>query len=100
MAHGVGRRIHAVRHDGTITEHMVGLPIISGIGAGLITTCAGIANGNVAKESHGRDRVVGVIHPDAIVNASGRICQSGRLAEDIGSTYTEVVVFIPIGVGA
>ena len=50
MANGVGRRIHAVWHDGTVTEHMVSLPIIGGVSTGLITTRACIANGDVAKE--------------------------------------------------
>ena len=100
MAHRVGRRIHAVRHDGTVAQDVVGLPIIGRIRAGLIVAGMGIAHGEVTEEDDGGDSVVGVVHPNAVVNACGGILQSGCVAEDIGGTYAKVIVFIPIGVGA
>ena len=100
MANGVGCRIHAVRHDGTVTEHMVSLPIVGRVDAGLIIACMGITYSDIAEENDGRDRVVSVVHPNAVVNTSGRVGQRGRLAKDVGSTYTEVIIFIPVGVGA
>ena len=97
MAYGIGRRIHAVRHDGAVAKHVVGLPIIGGVRAGLIPTCAGIANGDIAEESHGRDCIIGVVHPDAVVNASGGVFKRGCLVKNVGGTYTKVIVLIPIG---
>ena len=53
MADNVGARIYAVRHDGTIAEDMVGLPIIERASAGLIVASVRIANGQVAEEDNG-----------------------------------------------
>ena len=97
MADSVGGRIHAVRHDGAITEHVIGLPIIKRGGTGLIVSCMGIADCNVAEEGDGRNCVVSVVHPDAVVNACGTVLLSGGLVHDRCGTHTEVIVFIPIG---
>ena len=69
MADGVSGGLHTVRHDGTITEHMVRLPIVQRAGVGLITTRVGITHGEVAQENDGRNSVIGFIHPNAIVAA-------------------------------
>ena len=100
MAHDVRAGIHAERHDGTVAEHMVGLPIISRVGTGLIVACMSIAYGQVAQEDHGRNGVVSVVHPDAVINTRSRIVDIRSTAEGVSSTYSEIVILVPVGVRA
>ena len=93
----VGRRIHAEWHDGTITQHVIGLPVIGGTRTSLIVASMSIANGQVAEKDDGRNRIVGVIHPNAVINTRGRVVDIGHLAKSVGCTHTKVIVFIPIG---
>ena len=82
---------------------MISLPIICGratAAAGGIVPCISIANGDIAQKSHGRNGVVGVIHPNGVVNACGTASLGGRVAEGVGGTYAEIIIFIPISVGA
>ena len=69
VVHVVGRRVHAVGHDGTVAEHMVGLPIVKRRGMGLVVARMGIAHGQVANKNHRRHGVIGVVHPNAVVAA-------------------------------
>ena len=97
MADIVGAGIHTVRHDGTVAEDMVSLPIIERASTGLIVASVSIANGQVAEEDNGRNGVVGVIHPDAVVNTCGCIVDVGHLTKGTGGTNTKVIILIPIG---
>ena len=60
----------------------------------------GIADCNVAEEGDGRNCVIGVVHPDAVINTCGTVLLSGGLVHDRCGTHAEVIVFIPIGHGA
>ena len=100
MAHVVGRRIHAIRHDGAVAKHMVGLPVVKRSGAGLVVAGMGITHGEVAEEGDGRNGVVGFVHPNAVVNTSCRVLLGRGLVHYRCGTHTKVIVFIPIGYGA
>ena len=94
---GIGCRIHTIRHDGAVAKHVVGLPIIGGAGAGLVVAGMGIAHCQVTKEDDGGNGIVGVVHPDAVINASGRVVDVGHLTKGVGGTNAEIIVLIPIG---
>ena len=68
VAHLVGSGLHTIRHNGTVTEDMVSLPIIKSFAMKLISkSLSGIAG----KETDVKYRVygvIGVIRPDGIVN--------------------------------
>ena len=100
VAHVVGRRIHAVRHDGAVAKHVVGLPVVKRSGAGLVVAGMGITHGEVAEEGDGRNGVIGFVHPNAVVNACSSVFKCGGLVHYRCGTHAEVIVFIPIGYGA
>ena len=81
---------------------MIGLPIIGGRATAAATIgivpSISIANSDVAEESHGRNGVVGVVHPNGVIHARGRVVDVGRAAERVGGSHAKVIVFIPIGV--
>ena len=60
----------------------------------------GIANCEVTKEDDGRNGIVSIVHPDAVVNASGSVVDVGHLVKGIGGTNTEVIVLVPVSHGA
>ena len=69
MANTVGSRLHTVRHDGTITQHMVSLPVVKRTDVQLIAErLSGIAS-KVANVKDGIDGVVSIIIPNGIVTA-------------------------------
>ena len=100
MAYIVFGGLHAERHDGTVAERVVGLPIVFVGSAALVVVGMGVAHGDVADERDGGNAVELGIVPNGIVAAVGGLLIGGHLAESIGGTHSEVIVFIPISARA
>ena len=60
----------------------------------------GIADGEVAEEDYGRNGMVSVVHPYTVVNTGRGVVDVGCAAKSVGGAYTEIIVLIPIRVGA
>ena len=60
----------------------------------------GIADGEVAEEDNGRNGMVSVVHPYTVVNTGRGVVDVGCAAKSVGGAYTEIIVLIPIRVGA
>ena len=71
VADGVFGRLDAEGQDGTITQGVVGLPVVKRAAVEGITQGLGGVAGQVADEHHGGDGVVGIISPHGIVEAHG-----------------------------
>ena len=101
VAHLVGSRLHTVRHDGTITYHMVGLPIIECLAMKFITKGLGGIAGKKADIKNGIHCVIDIIHPDGIVDAHTcfLVGRHGAVSA-VGGAHAKIIVIFPSGVGA
>ena len=96
----VGGRNHAERHDRTVAESVVGLPVILVGNTALVTIGMAIAYSEVADDWDGRDAIVFIIVPDGIIATVCSLFVCGHSVGHIGGTHTKVVVLPPIGAGA
>ena len=95
----VGGRNHAERHDGTVAQGVVGLPVVFIGNTALVAIGMGIANGEVADERDGGDAVEFIVVPNGIVNTICSLLVCRHLAKHVGGTHAKVVVLIPVSAG-
>ena len=98
VADGVFSGLDAERQNGTVTQSMVGLPVVEGAAVQFIAEGLGSIASQVTDEHHGSDGVVGVVSPHGIVEAHGGLFVGRHGAVmATSSTNTEVVVVEPVG---
>ena len=93
-------RLHTERHDGTVAQCVVGLPVVLVRNTALVAACMGIAHSEVAEERNGGNAIEFVVVPDGIIDTVSGLFVGRHLAKHVGGTHAEIVVLIPIGAGA
>ena len=101
VADGVFGRLDAERQDGTITQGVVGLPVVKRAAVERVAEGLGGVAGQVADKHHGGDGVVGAVGPHGIIEAHGGLLvgRHGAIGTVRGAN-AEVVVVQPVGGGA
>ena len=96
MANIVSSRPFEIRHHGAVAKTLVGSPIVFVRDATGIIVSMSIGHGHIADERHRVQGVEARIVEQGIIDTRLGLSLRGHLIKSRGSTYTEIVVLIPI----
>ena len=98
VADVIGGRLHTIRHDRAITQHMIGLPIIEGANMKFISKRLGGITSQIANVQNSIDSVVSIVIPNSIIAACSSLLNRRHGAiSTAGRTYAKIIVVFPVG---